>query len=288
VLSPQANFSGPFPLASPTGQVPVLLVVGDGTDQTTTAVTVLLSGTGSPGSGSTVITPAPVYAGGPLGGFTTATAGLDVTFAPSDAASFVSWDLLQGGTTVASSTTASWAYSFAAGTSGSFTVRQHLTGGGTVDTVFRVNRAPVAAFTFPAPGVYPQTVAFTDTSTDDSGVVSRSWTFGFLGSGWTSTSTNPTFTFTNPGTYSVSLTVTDADGRSSTVSHPVVVQGSPPAPAVPTWSGNLVQFDAIPGVDNYKVSITFTGTYADGSPCVKNGTSAVLPASGPFSRGEHL
>lgn len=58
-----------------------------------------------------------------------------------------------------------------------------------------------------------QTVSFTDNSYNGS-VSSRSWTFeGGNGSG-TSTAANPTVTYTTPGIYDVSLTVTNAQGTS--------------------------------------------------------------------------
>jgi PKD repeat protein len=56
-------------------------------------------------------------------------------------------------------------------------------------------------------GLSPLTVAFTDTSTGTP--TSRLWTFG---DGTTSTATNPTHTYTAPGTYTVSLKVTNAYG----------------------------------------------------------------------------
>jgi PKD repeat protein len=67
---------------------------------------------------------------------------------------------------------------------------------------------PAASFTADTisgqPGI---TVSFTDTSTNTP--TSWSWNFGDSSS---STSQNPTHTYSTPGVYTVSLTVTNADG----------------------------------------------------------------------------
>ena len=69
---------------------------------------------------------------------------------------------------------------------------------------------PVAGFTHQAdPGSF-LTIEFTNTST---GAVSYSWTFG---NGSTSTLQNPVYTYTQPGTYTVVLTVQNIVGVSDT------------------------------------------------------------------------
>ena len=60
----------------------------------------------------------------------------------------------------------------------------------------------------PTSGIYPLTVDFTDESTGT--ITSWSWDFG---DGETSTEQNPSHTYTNPGTYTVALTLTDAGGK---------------------------------------------------------------------------
>ncbi len=67
---------------------------------------------------------------------------------------------------------------------------------------------PTAAFTAdPTSGCAPLTVQFTDQSTGD--ITSYSWDFG---DGNTSTAQNPQHTYNNPGTYTVTLTVSGAGG----------------------------------------------------------------------------
>lgn len=90
------------------------------------------------------------------------------------------------------------------GTSGSATKTKpsFITVGGT---------APVANFSAtPTSGTAPLTVNFTDTSSGS--ITGRSWNFG---DGSTSTATNPSHTYSVPGSYTVSLTVTGSGGSNT-------------------------------------------------------------------------
>jgi len=81
-----------------------------------------------------------------------------------------------------------------------------------------INQPPVAAFSFSAPGL---TVTFADQSTDRDGyIVSRAWSFG---DGAVSDLANPVHTYNSDGTYNVSLTVTDDDGATNSVTKSVTV-----------------------------------------------------------------
>jgi PKD repeat protein len=70
---------------------------------------------------------------------------------------------------------------------------------------------PVASFSyFPISGVFPVTVAFTDTSTGDP----TSWYWDF-GDGSSSSAENPSYVYTTGGTFTVNLTVSNVGGSSS-------------------------------------------------------------------------
>jgi PKD repeat protein len=117
------------------------------------------------------------------------------------------------------------------------------------------NTAPVANFSFTTSGL---TATFTDSSTDaQNNITSRSWNFG---DGTTSTSTNPTKTYAAAGTYTVTETVTDAGGLSSTKSASVTVS-APSCGGTVLCSGVGV---ALPSVATGGVSSNYTMTIAAG------------------------
>ncbi len=87
---------------------------------------------------------------------------------------------------------------------------------------------PTAEFTHTAADL---AVQFTDASTAGGGgcnggsIASWAWSFG---DGGTSTAQNPSHTYAAAGTYTVTLTVTDAAGLTDDVSHDVTVTAAPP------------------------------------------------------------
>jgi PKD repeat protein len=120
------------------------------------------------------------------------------------------------------------------------------------------NPAPVASFTAtPTNGIAPLPVNFADSS---SGMItSRMWDFG---DGNTSAAVNPSHTYSNPGTYNVSLTVFGLDGT-NILSQPgliVVTPPSPPPPPVASFTTNPTQ-GAAPLTVNF--ADTSTGTITD-------------------------
>lgn len=83
------------------------------------------------------------------------------------------------------------------------------------------NQAPTAAFATSCAG---QSCSFDGrASTDTDGTItSWAWTFG---DGATATGAQPGHVYTAPGTYPVTLTVTDENGGTGTTTQPVVIQG---------------------------------------------------------------
>ncbi|MEY9968264.1 microbial collagenase [Streptacidiphilus sp. MAP12-16] len=89
-----------------------------------------------------------------------------------------------------------------------------------------ISGGPTASFNAAVSGL---AVRLTDQSTDTgSSITARSWNFG---DGTSSTATNPSKTYAHSGTYTVSLTVTDAKGLTSMVRKSVTVSGSGTLPA---------------------------------------------------------
>ena len=83
------------------------------------------------------------------------------------------------------------------------------------------NEAPNADFDFTYPAYTGNAVHFTDLSTDSDGnIVSWHWNFG---DGTTSNEQNPSHVYNSRNEYSVTLTVTDNDGASSSVTKTVPV-----------------------------------------------------------------
>jgi PKD repeat protein len=85
------------------------------------------------------------------------------------------------------------------------------------------NSAPSANFSFACAALRCD---FHDTSTDDGTVVSWTWTFGTEGSN----ARNPIYNYPSAGSFPVSLTVTDDEGATGTVTRTV----DPKAPAITT------------------------------------------------------
>ena len=110
-------------------------------------------------------------------------------------------------------------------------------------TCFRVSGVLKAVMSaIPSTGTAPLSVAFDGSgSTTPQGVVT-SWTWSF-GDGAFGTGPLITHLYTNPGTYTASLTVTDSNGASSTATGSIVAKPLPPtAPSglTASRSGNLI------------------------------------------------
>jgi PKD repeat protein len=98
----------------------------------------------------------------------------------------------------------------------------------------------------PTSGVAPLSVAFTNLS---SGATNYSWNFG---NGNSSTAANPSNTYSNAGTYIVSLTAAGPGGTNSLVQTNYVIVTNPPPPAV------IANFSGSPTSGVAPLSIAFT------------------------------
>jgi PKD repeat protein len=143
---------------------------------------------------------------------------------------------------------------------------------------------PAAAFTATVDGPTDR-VAVTDGSVPGAGgapIVARSWQFGDPASGAANTATTPgaAHTFTAPGTYTVSLTVTDANGLSSTRTQSVVAPGPPTAAFTAAGVGQTLT-DAFadgsaPGIGGAPVT-AWLWTFGDAPSGAANSSAAQNP-----------
>jgi PKD repeat protein len=122
-----------------------------------------------------------------------------------------------------------------------------------VTDLWHIDAPPVAAFTCsPTSGTAPQTVTFTDLSTNSP--TSWSWNFGD-GNATGATNQNPVHLYTTAGNYSVTLTAINTGGSSTSAAQWVNIS--------PALSG--VSFTGTPTSGTVPLTVQFTGT-ATNSP----------------------
>lgn len=112
--------------------------------------------------------------------------------------------------------------------------------------------SPISSF---SSAVSNSTVAFTDTSTDPDGTIAL-WDWNF-GDGQVSTSRNPSNTYSSPGSYNVTLTVTDNHGAQNTSTSTISIAqsnssggggGSLPQPIAPLGGFRIAATSSRDGV----------------------------------------
>jgi len=215
--------------------------------------------------------PAPVanFTGTPTSG----TAPLAVSFTDTSTNSPTSWSWVFGDGSTSTAHNPSHTYN----STGSYTVTLTATNASGSDGETKANyinanpAAPVANFTgTPTTGAAPLTVNFTDTSTN--GPTSWSWSFGY--NGGSSGVQNPIYTYTVAGTYTVTLTATNAGGSDGeTKTNYITVN---PAAPVADFTGSPVT-----GTAPLAVSFTDTSTNAPTSWSWTFGDSNTSTAQNP-------
>jgi PKD repeat protein len=135
--------------------------------------------------------------------------------------------------------------------SGVYSVRLTVSNGVGSSTVTKTSLITIstptgADFTMkPAEGDVPLMIQFTDTSAGNT-IAIHKWQFG---DGYVSKDTNPIHTYTRPGNYTVTLTITTNRGAISTVSKELVLTGSP-----------VASFKANPTGGSTPLTVQFTDT----------------------------
>jgi PKD repeat protein len=193
------------------------------------------------------------------------------------------WDFGDGNTLSTSSPTVSNTYNFAGGHSVSLTVTNSFgcTNTRKKDNLVMVFPAVTAAFTADSTTLcsLSDPVQFKNLSSG-SGVLTYSWNFG---DGANSTSQNPSHQYALKGTYTVQLTVTSAQGCSSTLAKKTYINAANLNPdfssASPLCTGNSIIFTD-------KSNPAPTGNplwdFGDGASGIGSSVSHQFPASGNY------
>ena len=141
------------------------------------------------------------------------------------------------------------------------------------------NQNPVANFTATKSGVNAVTVNGSSSTDPDGEALTYAWTFG---DGGTATGVSASHTYAGPGTYDISLTVTDPRGgtNTKTVSYVVAANQAPTANFTATASGvNAVSVNGGSSTDPDGDSLTYAWTFGDGGTAT--GVSASHTYAGP-------
>jgi len=155
---------------------------------------------------------------------------------------------------------------------GTYTIQLQAMNGGcsNVDEqeVIILPPTPLVDFLGPAEGCAPLTVQFTNLSES---IASSLWQFG---DGGTANATNPVYTYYQPGTYTVTLTVAGLDGSTQSMVQEYIIRVYPRAIAVFTVTPNQV---AVPSQPIYCLNLSqhanqYTWYFGDG-----NTSNAVNP-----------
>src|SRR2546426_1044878 len=145
------------------------------------------------------------------------------------------------------------------------------------------NQPPVAAFTSSCTQL---TCSFTSTSSDPDGTIaSYAWTFG---DGATATTQNPSHPYTAGGTFPVTLTVTDNQSATGSVSHPVTVTAPPPPnqPPVAAFTSSCTQLTCSftsTSSDPDGTIASYAWTFGDGATATTQNPSHTYTAGGTFT-----
>ena len=252
---------------------------------------VSLTVTDNLGATNTVTVDTDVINDAPVAAFTTVqTAGtLDVDFDGStstDDGSITTWDWDFGDGNTASGENVSHSYAAAGTYPVMLTVTDNLgaTGSVTVDIDVVENQDPVASFTATQVSGTLDVDFDGSGSTDDGTITDWDWDFG---DGNTGAGESATHTYATPGTFTVSLTVTDDVGASNTVTADVEVvdpNGPPTAAFAATQvAGTLeVNFDGSASSDDGTIT-DWDWDFGDGNTGAGETVSHTYAAAGTYS-----
>lgn len=128
------------------------------------------------------------------------------------------------------------------------------------------NPIPISNFNF-SDVCLNQPMPFIDSSTVSSGSIA-SWSWDFGDGGPLSTFPNPSWIYSSPGTYSVTLIVTTNNGCDDTITKNVVVHPPPNAEfsASNVCNGNVTQFSDLSSISAPDMIQSYVWDFGDGNP----------------------
>lgn len=155
----------------------------------------------------------------------------------------------------------------------------------TASSALYVNPGPKAGFTPNQTSAcfLNNAFAFTNTSTISSGTLSYNWNFG---QGSTATTTHPSFSYSDTGTFNVSLIATSNNGCKDTVVQPIRVNESPVAGfsinnASQCFKGHRFNFTNNSSID--QGNLTYGWSFGDGNAASGKDVSHQYASSGPYT-----
>jgi len=175
-------------------------------------------------------------------------------------------------------------------TAGTYTVTLMVTNASgsstkTISNIITVSAPPFANFVADDSGstCLPKTINFQNTSVSNStGTTTYLWDFG---DGTTSTSTNPSHTYTTSGNYNVTLIVTNAAGCTKNIVKTAYIQALP-SPIVNFTSSNNIACNA-PTTVNFTSTSATTATYSwnfgDGGTSTSTNPAHSYNATGTYN-----
>ena len=169
---------------------------------------------------------------------------------PDGSIALYEWDIENNGTYDYTSSSPAISHTYTQ--QGTYTIRLRVTDdlgatGEALTTAVISDTSPAADFTgSPTSGNAPLTISFTDNSTGYDQPLSYRWDFDNDGN-IDSIVQNPSYTYSNDGTYTVKLTVTDSDGSLNTLTRTDYVTAVDQKTLSCTDSGNIVCLERTDG-----------------------------------------
>jgi PKD repeat protein len=217
-----------------------------------------------PIAGTFTMSPAGNAETGQQVGFTASTADT------ADSIGIYRWSFGDGTGPVTSSDNTSVHAFGAPGTYDVFLTAADATRAGGSDQLVTIRPGPSAAFTAPASVPSGSPAAYDGSgSSSSSAITTYAWSFGD-GQAASGAAATTTHSYAHPGTYQVTLTVTDAVGVSASVQHTVTVTNRPPkalvtASAARVVAGRAVSFDGRASSDADGSIASYAWSFGDGS-----------------------